>query len=249
MAARDGCRTQATVTGGAASDKVALQMRRSQIRRATAAAAILAGSLALVACGGTSPCAVVGDCDAGTLCVLGSCQAGARVPVSDQAKRIVTFPSDAAAIAETLPGSGHSTLTMGGRGVGDAEILLVFEHQLPLDAKIESAWILLDPAEAATTASDWIEIEARDVPAAFRSDELDWARRPALGRPVSTTRTRGAEGSSLRLDVTDLVRAWLHAGRREGRVALVARSAADLGATFTTGLGIGLGPRLEVYVR
>jgi len=206
-------------------------------------------SIAVSACGGASPCAIASDCQDAATCVLGSCQAEARVPVSDLTRRIVAFPTDAAALAERLPGSGHTTLTMGGRGVGDAEILLAFDHGLSLDAEIEAAWILLDGAADATAASDWIEIEARDIPASFRGVSLDWRRRPALGRPVSTTRTRGAEGSALRLDVTALVRAWLHAGKREGRVALLARGSADLGATFVTGLGVGLGPRLEIYVR
>lgn len=211
--------------------------------------ATIACAAALASCGGTSPCAIAADCGAGTTCVLGSCQAEARVPVSDLTRRIVAFPKDAAALAERLPGSGHTTLTMGGRAVGDAEILLAFDHGLPLDAEIEAAWIVLDGAAEATTASDWVEIEARDIPASFRGLSLDWQRRPALGRPVSTTRTRGAEGAALRLDVTELVRAWLHAGKREGRVALLARGSADFGATFATGLGVGLGPRLEIYVR
>lgn len=213
------------------------------------AAAMALSAVSASACGGSSTCAIAGDCAEGTTCVLGSCQAEARVPVGDQTRRVVSFPKDVAAIAETLEGSGHTTLTLGGRGVGDAEILLAFDHRLALDAEIEAAWILLDPAPAATAATDFVEIEARDVPGAFRGDELDWRRRPTLGRPVSTTRTRGAEGAPLRLDVTDLVRAWLHEGRREGRVALLARGSADLGATFTTGLGVGIGPRLEVYVR
>ena len=218
-------------------------------RTMLAAAFVGSAAIAASACGGTASCAVAGDCVEGTPCVLGSCQAEARVPVGGRTRRVVSSPKDVAAIAETLEGSEHATLTLGGRGVGDAEILLAFDHQLALDADIEAAWILLDPVPAAPAATELVEIEARDVPASFRGDELDWRRRPPLGRPVSTTRTRGAEGAALRLDVTDLVRTWLHAGRREGRVALLARGSADLGATFTTGLGAGIGPRLEVYVR
>jgi hypothetical protein len=220
---------------------------------ASGAAAVIAAAVMTASCAGSSPCAIAADCDDGTTCVLGTCHAEARVPVGQETRRVVSFPKDVAAIAETLEGSGHTTLTMGGRGVGDAEILLAFDHQLALDADVEAAWILLDPAPSAGAASDFVEIEARDVPAAFHGDELDWRRRPPLGRPVSTTRTRGAEGTPLRVDVTDLVRAWLHAGRREGRVALLARASTDLGATFATGLGpgmgAGIGPRLEVYVR
>lgn len=205
-------------------------------------------ALALASCSTPAPCAP-GACGEGARCVLGACQPASRVPVGDRSRRLVVAPRDVAAAAENLQGGSFATLTMGSRGAGDAVVLLSFDHGLGREDDVEAAWVVVEPAEGSATASDWIEVEARDVPGRFDGARVDWARRPATGRPVSSTRTRGAQGTPLRVDVTELVRAWIHGGRRDGRIALVARARADVGATFTTGLGAGAAPRLEVYLR
>lgn len=171
------------------------------------------------------------------------------MPVGDRSQRVVVFPVDVAAVAENLPGGGHATLALGGRGAGGAALFLAFEHGLDRDVDVEAAYLVVDPAPGAITASTWVEVEVRDVPRAFDGAAVDWRRRPATGRPAALGRTRGAEGTPLRVDVTELVRDWLRGGQRDGRIALVARADADVGATFSTGLGAGAAPRLEVYLR
>ncbi len=199
-------------------------------------------------CGPPNPCSPA-SCGEGSTCVLGTCEPRARVPVGDRSRRVVVFPGDVAAVAENLPGGSHATLALGGRGSGDAALFLAFEHGLGREADIEAAWIVAEPATGAVTASAWIDVEARDVPGRFEGGLTDWSRRPATGRPTGHGRTRGAAGSMLRVEVTGLVRSWVRSGRRDGRVALVARGDADVGATVSTGLGAGAAPRLEVYLR
>jgi len=208
----------------------------------------LAAALMAAGCGGPPPCGPAA-CDDGSTCVMGMCQPRHRVPVGDDARRVVVFPGDVAAVAENLAGGAHATLPLGGRSAGDAAVYLAFVHGLDRDDDVEAAWVVVEPAAGAVTASAWIEVEARDIPRAFASASVDWARRPQTARPSSRARTRGAAGSTLRVDVTDLVRGWIANNRRDGRVALVADADADVGATFSTGLGAGPAPRLEIYLR
>lgn len=207
------------------------------------------GSAAVAGC--TPPPCTPASCGDASTCVLGSCLPPARVPVGDEARRVVVTPRDVAAVAENLPGGGHATLPLGGRGPGDAAIYLAFALDGDLDelGEVEAAYVVAQPAAGAVTASAWIDVEARDVPDRFDGARVDWSRRPATGRPAAIGRTRGAEGTPLRIDVTELVRGWVRSGRRDVGVALVARAAADLGATVSTGLGAGAAPRLEVYLR
>jgi hypothetical protein len=161
----------------------------------------------------------------------------------------VIFPSDVAATVENLPGGSHATVAFGGRGEGDAAVFLAFEHGLWRGDEVEAAFVVVQPAEGAGAASGWVDVEARDVPRPFDGARLDWSRRPPTDRPAGAARTRGAPGVPLRIDVTPIVRRWVHHGHRMGRIALVARAAEDVGATFSTGLGQGPAPRLEVYLR
>jgi hypothetical protein len=229
-----------------------MRRRASSPRRAGAIAALVA----LVEVGAAATACAPGPCtpgacgDEGT-CVLGRCMPHARVPIGEDARRLVVFARDVAAVAEHLPGGGHAALPLGGHGAGDAALYLTFDlgDRLGADDAIQAAYVVAEPVAGASTASAWIEVEARDVPGRFDGAAVDWRRRPATDRPAAVGRTRGAAGSPLRVDVTDLVRRWARRGAREGRVALVARASADLGATVSTGLGAGPAPRLEVYLR
>ena len=205
-------------------------------------------ALWVAGCSATAPC-TPSACGDGSRCVLGACQPASRVPVGDRSRRLVLFPKDVAAVAEHLRGGAFATLAMGARGSGDAMVFLAFDHGLGRADDVEAAYLVVDPADGSVAASDWVLVEARDVPAGFDGARVDWARRPPMGRPSTTARTRGVPGAPLRVDVTDLVRSWIHRGRRDGNVALVSRARVDVGATFSTGLGAGAAPRLEVYLR
>jgi hypothetical protein len=79
--------------------------------------------------------------------------------------------------------------------------------------------------------------------------KLDPLRPPRLAPPSSAGLARGGPALPLRIDVTEIVR-WLDRHPRSDHgVAVSAASVDDHGASFATGGSVGLGPRLELYVR
>jgi hypothetical protein len=91
-------------------------------------------------------------------------------------------------------------------------------------------------------------LEVAHVLAPWKSSELSGGKRPKLGIPMRAGETSVTPVRPLRIDVTEIVRAWAKHRKRYHGLAVMAAGNSPTGACFTTGLTGGDGPRLSVYL-
>jgi hypothetical protein len=117
------------------------------------------------------------------------------------------------------------------------------------NAEVVSAFLVLEAEGGAPPATSPITFETARVVERWQSGVVSWGRQPRLSVPRAAGSVRPRPTIPLRVDVTPWVRAF---GRRDADdhgIALLARGDDAYGAVVSTGLSLGNGPRLEVYVK
>ena len=235
-------------------------MGRGGRERAWSRAAIgpAAGVLALAAASCALPprmCVSGGDCGTSSSCVAGRCVARGAVVAVIGARRLVYDPVQVGYVHRGGPGgpdesAAPAVAALGGSGVA----FLRFEVQLPPEAEVLEAYVLLDRAAGVDAAVEPVTLHLAPVVDVWDARSLSWATQPRVeevGAPV--TRVLPSASGPIRLDVRSIVERWRRADRsRESGVAVLGergREGTDaLFALGPSGLGAS-GPRLEVYVR
>lgn len=235
-----------------------------------------AGLLALVGAPACAPapkppvCAGAGVCGAG-YCVAGRCRPkderiapgdGQRVLLQPQdiavlsARGVTPAPEPVASSSSSDAGSGsggHARLpeaiSLGAASAGSTVLLFRFAATWHDDADVQSAFLVLDPVAGAPPAAAAVTLEVARILDPWRSETATWGRQPRLSIPVVAAVARRAPAGPLRVDVTELVRAWAERARDDHGIALLAPGADPVGVACSMGISEGLGPRLEVYLK
>ena len=194
--------------------------------------------LANVACARAEPSALcMGEAD---------CVARARA-VPATSRRLLYDPVDVAYVSRRSGNAGTPAFATLGADDG-AAVLLRFSIELPPEARILEAFILLDRATRVDAVPGVVTLRAGRITQAWDSRSVSFAQQPRVeetgGLP---TRVPFGGGSQVRLDVSALVRRWLRRGRDEFGIEVEADGPGQPGMTLD--LAASSGPHLELYVK
>ena len=211
--------------------------------------------LLLGSCGGELPgpraCSDRTPCGKGRICSLGRCRKKGTIPVSAKPAKLTFKPVDLAWINESGivgPSELGPTITLGKRGVTET-LLMRYAVELPEDAKVQRALLVLDSMPDCARRPGRIALELAHVLSPWRSAQLTRGNQPRLDLPMRVADTTATPARPLRIDVTEVVRAWAEDRKRYHGIALIANGTSDTGACFTSGLTWGEGPRLQIFLR
>jgi hypothetical protein len=178
-----------------------------------------------------------------------------RVDASDFAssRRLLFEPVDFAYVrrggAERFPAEAVF-------GESDGAILLLrFQAELPPQARVLKAFLLLHRAPGVSQGAAPVELRAAPVLDAWDGRSASWARGPRVAcRAHRGTVVAPGAGEWIRIDVGDLVRRWRErpgGGRGSGGgygVAIFASGRVASEPAVAVVLGGAAAPRLELYV-
>lgn len=170
--------------------------------------------------------------------------AGARAPsgeVGELQGRTVATPERLGWVSSEQPsGALPSAIALGGKASG--RVLVYFEFAAPGETRRLARAALLLATSGAPGAFIDVELSRAELPsAALRS----WADQPRARYPRLTARLPG-DAESVRLDVTDLMRAEAKPGEPL-RLLLRAEPGDAEPVLVSTGAAGGAAPRLEAY--
>jgi hypothetical protein len=138
------------------------------------------------------------------------------------------------------------TLSFGSAALGSTIVYLEFDPQWKAHGAVESAFLILEPAQPSGTASRDLEVAILTIEEPWNAERLTRSRRPRLAPTNHRGFVRSEPRMPLRVDVTDAVRK-LERFRDYG-LAIRSTASAGAGAAYHSGAGAGPPPRLEVYV-
>lgn len=227
--------------------------------RRTSLIALLTGSFALPgailwACGGTLPgprvCSERDPCDKGRTCVLGRCRRDKTMPISTKAPLLRFEAADFAwADGEVAgPETIGDRIVLGEAGHASAKLYLRFAISIPPAERVQRALLTLTPLSSCTRKPGRMALEVAHILEPWSSAAMSSGDRPKLDIPMRAGETSVTPARPLRIDVTELVRAWAEHKKRYHGLALMAAGDSATGACFTSGLTAGQGPALHVYL-
>jgi len=199
---------------------------------------------------GPVPCTAPSACNAGQTCAAGRCaRTGAEIAPTDAA-RIVVAPTEVAVVsAGGGDGAIPAEIPFGWAAGGRMVVLLKFPAPWGNRARIAGAFLTFEPAPGAPPESQSVTVSVSRVLERWSASDVTWARLPRL----SATETRAFAGTgpprTLRIDVTSIVERWARGRTDDQGIALMAPPEAPVGASYSTGISGGHGPRLDVYIR
>jgi hypothetical protein len=151
------------------------------------------------------------------------------------------------------PGRPPESATLGRRG--GALLLLRFAIDLPPEANVIEAYLLLERAPDVDADPTPITLHVERVTEPWDGRSVSWARQPHLdeiGAPIASVRLPSGR-RDMRLDVRSLVQRWARRSRDEFGIAVVAQGESATGVTLVMVPGPSAseaaGPRLELYVK
>jgi hypothetical protein len=154
-------------------------------------------------------CTSEAECGGEASCVAGRCAARAASAAIDTARRLVGLPVDVAYVTRAGARCPVVVGTLGGGDHGDALLLLRFAVDLPPEAQVLEAYLLLERATPATPIAGSWALHAAEVVDPWTSRSVSWAKRPRVREvdapiaPISP-----AAGPLVRLDVRGIVQRW-----------------------------------------
>lgn len=220
-------------------------------------------------CGASPPC-VAGRCrPSGNVPAFGDAARVVLLPAS-----FAVLSAHGGGGGPSLP----DTFALGRGADGRVVVLLRFEPSFRQGAIVVSAFVVLDPLDGAPPTTSTTRIDVARVLEPWEPSTVTWGRQPRLSVPtlaaygsprpqaslhaaLSVPRLGGqalasaavdalaAARAPLRVDVTDLVRAWWRRRGDDHGLALSAKGDDAVGALYTTGATRGRPPRLEVYLK
>src|SRR5690606_25714863 len=110
-------------------------------------------------------------CDGGGRCVLGRCREPGTQPVSTLAPRLTAVPEDVAWVdgREVQPRDALAPLLRLGRADDRSALYMRFALELPDEARVQRALLLLDPMPDCPTQPGRLVLEVAPVLAPWRS--------------------------------------------------------------------------------
>jgi hypothetical protein len=114
-------------------------------------------------------------------------------------------------------------------------------------ARVESAFLVLEPLPAAAAGDD-VPLEVLRVQNPWASIHAPGQRQSLFALPKAHGIGRPLPGMAVRLDVTEIVRYLARNPERDHGFAVRAGRDVQKGLTISTGLGGAPAPRLDVYV-
>ncbi|HMJ12071.1 MAG TPA: hypothetical protein VK524_11690 [Polyangiaceae bacterium] len=208
--------------------------------------------LALGCSRGPVPCMSPGTCGSGYECLANRCVPLGSEPVAIETLRVVLTPSDIAVVTANGPRPAQGVpgvVRFGSAQDGPTALFLRFAPVRARAQRIDRAFLLLEPMPGAAGGHDDVQVEALHVGSSWDDASLSWSRQPRVGLPKSPGLARSSPPSTLRIDVTELVRHQRERSHADVAIAVKAGGGSGAGAVFATGATRGLGPRLELYVR
>jgi hypothetical protein len=201
--------------------------------------------LSLTGCASSlTPCAGP-SCETDHECLANRCMPAGSDPVPPDSTRIVLTPLSC---ATDRPGEAPGAVVLGSERKPNSELLLRFGDDWKRSADVAAAFLLLAPSEDAppNPADVPLQIWAVDGPwtpdAPIRESEV------GLVLPRASGLARSGPASTIRIDVTELARAFARRKHDDG-LAVLATSARGAGVAVSTGASGGAAPRLEIYLR
>lgn len=199
------------------------------------------------ACASTrQPCDRLEACPGALVCQVGRCAPVDELPVHAEASRQVLDPIDALFVDGATREDTVSELRAASSAGGGALVLLRFEPAWRAK-QVDRAYLLLDPVEGAFAVQEPIEVQVSPILGAWSSQRP--SPLPGLGQPEARARLSFAPPRRLRIEVTELVRAWAQRGDALHGLALRIYPGDDLGARLDWGTLSGTHPRLDLYLR
>jgi hypothetical protein len=176
------------------------------------------------------------DCGMEASCVAGRCLRRGAVAAVVTARRWLYAPVDVALVASGTGPNASSTQPSGlaalGRGDG-ALVLFRFAIDLPPEAKVLEAYLLLREAGDVDADPEPIALHAVRVAQRWEGRSVTWAQKPQIvevGAPV--TRVFPFTGRTVRLDVHDIVQRWRRRPNEDFGIAVIAEGRSTTGITF-----------------
>jgi len=196
------------------------------------------------------PCAGPDTCDNRQLCIAGRCAAPGSEPAPRESQRIVVAPTDLAVVTARGESSAlPRSVPFGRQERGSVVLLLRFPTPWGNKARIAGAFLLLWPVREAPAESRPVPIAVARILEPWVGTEVSWGRLPRLSPAELSTVATSTSSRPLRIDVTEIVKRWTRSQPDDQGIALVASAIGPDGTSYATGLGGGLAPRLDVYVR
>jgi hypothetical protein len=193
---------------------------------------LAAALLALASCVPRAQmCVSEPECGAQSSCVAGRCVGHGAVAAISTARRLLVDPLDAAYVRR---GGEVRDPPFAVLGADDGGVLLLrFSVDLPLEAEVLEAYIVLERAPGVDSDPTLLALHALRVVQPWDGRSVTWGRQPLLvdvGAPVS--RVRSSSGPLVRLDVRDIVARWRRRERDDFGVAVMAERPAGRGLPF-----------------
>lgn len=195
-------------------------------------------------CGPENPCAK-------GACVASRCRAPEASPAPPDGKRMLLAPSELALLSPHGPAGGGSRLPETLNAGENANTVLLFRFEAPIQARadIASAFLILEPSAYAPPRHTSSRVQVARILEPWSASTATWGRQPRLSLPEDAGFVYGAPPSTVRIDVTALVRAWPKRRPDDHGIALLLDESQAGGLRYTLGITEGNGPRLEVYLR
>jgi hypothetical protein len=199
------------------------------------------------ACGPSAePCTTPGVCGEGRECLANRCVRIGSDPVRLDSERFVLRPTSLRVLSDGRAET-PSSVTFGSWR-GSSALYLHFEPAIAQRHTIDAAFLLLDPMPAPLASTEAVELHAWRIAQPWPRSRQMTAAAPELDPPHSRAFAHPGSSATLRVDVTSIVKVLAADPHHDFGLALVASQGRGHGASYTTGLSLGQGPRLEVYV-
>jgi hypothetical protein len=201
---------------------------------------------------GPVPCTTPGTCSGGEECLANRCVAAGHDPVPAAARRWVITADRVAVVnhaGTSATGRLPSAVRFGSAAEGAAVLYLRFAPVWASAARVDSAFLLLEPLPETPASTADVLVRALRVEESWDARTLSFLHQPKLGLPSSRAWARSRPPSMLRIDVTNIIRYQHEHTIAALGIAVKASGGGGHGAAFATGSALGSPPRLELYVR
>jgi hypothetical protein len=178
-------------------------------------------------------CAAQSECAARSSCVSGRCVAQGATAAIDNARRLLFEPVDAAYLRRSGEAGDVAVATFGRAADGGELALLRFAAELPPEANVLEAYLLLERVPNVDADPEPIALHAERIAEPWDSASVSWASSPRvedIGAPV--TRVSPSTGPMVRLEVRELVQAWRRRGHHDFGVAIAAEGTSATGVSL-----------------
>ena len=214
--------------------------------------ATVLGVFALSCAAPRAPCTTPGVCASGEECLANRCVPLGSEPVALDSRRWVLMPRAIAVVSARGPASGDAlpnAVTFGSETEGASALFLEFEIASRSIARLDSAFVVLEPLPMSAAESAQIEVDAWRIAERWNTQSVSWLGQPALAPPHARGIAQSSSLAVLRIDVSDIIRFWLRQPLQNRGLALKAAGGDGPGISFATGASDGSAPRLELYFR